>query len=73
MIQQKDVAQSVSSTMLEVSEKINETIWLVKSKCTIQEFEAYREASAKVMASILLEILNPIYAVYPEIKPKELK
>lgn len=73
MIEKGDVAQHISSLMLEVSEQINQSIWLVKNECTTQEFDAYRKGCAKVLGDILLEILNPIYVAHPEIKPNELK
>ena len=72
MIEKGDVAHRISSLMLEVSEQINQSIWLVKNECTTQEFDAYRKACAKVLGHILLQILNPIYAAHPEIKPKQL-
>jgi hypothetical protein len=59
--------------MLEVSGKIDESISIVRRECTSQEFEAYRKASAKVIDYILLEVLNPIYAAHPEMKPKTLE
>jgi hypothetical protein len=73
MIENSEVAQHISSLMLEMSGKINESISFVKRECTAQEFEASRKASAKVMGYILLEVLNPIYAAHPEMKPKGLK
>jgi hypothetical protein len=72
MIEKGDVAQHISSLMLEVSEQIDQSISLVKSECTTQEFDACRKACAKILGYILLEILNPIYAAHPEIKPREL-
>ena len=73
MIENSEVAQHISSLMLEMSRKINESISFVKRECSAQEFEAYRKASAKVMGYILLEVLNPIYAAHPDMKPKGLK
>jgi hypothetical protein len=73
MIENSDIAQHISSLMLEVSGKIDESISLVKRECTTQEFEAYRKASAKVLGYILIEVLNPIYAAHPAIKPREMK
>ena len=73
MIEKGDVARHINSVMFEVSEQINQSIWLVKNECTTQEFDAYRKACAKILGDILLEVLNPIYAAHPEIKPNELK
>jgi hypothetical protein len=72
MIEKGDIAQHISSLMLEVSEQINESMRLVKNECTTREFEVYRNACAKILVDILSEVLNPIYAAHPEIKRKEL-
>jgi hypothetical protein len=41
MIEKSEVAQHISSLMLEVSEQINQSILLVKNECTTEEFDAY--------------------------------
>jgi hypothetical protein len=72
MIQDKKVAQQISDLMLKVQAEINDSIFLVKDNCSKEEFEAYRKAGARVLADILLDILNPIYAKHPALKPKGL-
>jgi hypothetical protein len=73
MIESSDVAQQISSLMLDVSAKINDSMFLVRDRCTNQEFEQYRTVCAKVLGYLLIDILNPIYAAHPEMKPKELE
>ncbi len=38
-------------------------------KCSPEEFRAYRRAVGKVMAEMVLEIMNPLYKEHPSIKP----
>ena len=69
MIHNRDVAKRVSELMLDCSTRLNESITLVRDECDPEEFKAYRLAVGKVMAEILLEALNPLFEVHPELKP----
>ena len=72
MIKDKKVAQQISVLMLKTQSEISDSIFLVKDDCSKEEFEAYRKGCATVLGSILLDILNPLYAVHPDLKPKGL-
>lgn len=73
MITNKKVALEISNMMIEFGGRINESIALVKDNCASEEFEQYRNAAGNILGEMLLEIMNPIYVRFPEIKPKELK
>ena len=45
------------------------SILTVQKKCSLEEFKAYRLATAKVLGEILLEVLNPLYDEHPDLKP----
>ena len=72
MIKDKEVASRVSDLMLELGAKLNESLVLVKERCTEQEFKAYRTVVGKLMGEMLLEVMNPLYVSHPDLKPKEL-
>ena len=42
-------------------------------QCSPEEFKSYRLAVAKIMAEMLLEVMDPLYAQHPSIKPPELE
>lgn len=71
MIQNLDVAARVSQLMLDCSAELNSSISLVRDECGPEEFGKYRLAVGKVMGEILLEILNPLFEVHPELKPHD--
>jgi hypothetical protein len=73
MIEQRDVAAEVSELMLEFGAKLDESVALVKARCTPAEFEAYRKVIGGIMGSILLDVMNPLYAKHPSLKPAQLK
>ena len=73
MIEKKGIAQEISKLMLDYGAKLNASVALVQQECGVKEFEAYRNAVSKIMADMLLDVMNPLYRRHPEIKPKELK
>jgi len=69
MIDNEDVARSISDLMVDCSARLDASVALVMENCTADEFKTYRRAVGKVMGEILLEIMNPIYERHPELKP----
>jgi hypothetical protein len=45
----------------------------IRSLCTEDEFKEYRRMIGKSMGGMLFEIINPIVAKYPELKPTQLR
>jgi len=45
----------------------------IQSLCTEDEFNEYKHMIGKSMGAMLFEIINPIIAKYPELKPSELR
>lgn len=59
--------------MLEFGANLDATVADVQALCPQAEFESYRRAVGRIMGSILLDLMNPIYEMHPELKPKELE
>ena len=73
MIQNKETAKEISDLMLELGAKLNASVVLVRDTCEASEFNAYREAVGQLMGTMLIDVMNPLYSVHPELKPEELK
>ena len=73
MIEDQDVARQVSDLMLEISNRLTDSIALVRGRGSPVEFRVYRLAVAKVLAKMLFEIKNPLYARHPNLKPEGLQ
>lgn len=69
----KEIAAQISSLMLEYGARLDQSIQLVINHGTEEEVEKYRRAVGKIMGEMLLEIMNPIYSEYPDLKPPQLK
>jgi hypothetical protein len=73
MITNPEAARQVSALMLHVGAQLNQSVAVVQNLCDRTEFERYRSAVGDVMGVMLLDIMNPLYAMHPELKPPELK
>ena len=45
----------------------------IQTLCTAEEFNEYRRMIGKSMGEMVCEILNPIVAKYPALKPDQLR
>jgi hypothetical protein len=45
----------------------------IRSLCTDSEFNEYRRMIGKSMGTMLVEIIHPIVAKYPELKPIQVR
>jgi hypothetical protein len=73
VIGNEEVAQQISDLMIEFGGRLNASVALVRDHGTSEELQVYRQAAGKVMADMLLEIMNPLYAKHPKLKPVGLK
>jgi hypothetical protein len=73
MIASKETAKKISDLMLELGARLNESVVLVRDNCEAGEFNAYRSVVAQLMGTMLLDVMNPLYAAHPELKPNELR
>jgi hypothetical protein len=72
MFESEMIAANVSDLLLEFGARLDASVELVMKNCSTEEFQQYRTAVAKVMAEMLLGIMNPVYAQHPKLKPKQL-
>lgn len=66
------IASDINKLMLDYAAKLNESLRVVMDRCPAEEFKRYREAVSDIMATMLLDVMNPIYAEHPELKPAAL-
>ena len=68
----KQIASDVNKLMLDYAAKLDESLRVVMENCPAEEFKRYREAVSHIMMTMLLDVMNPIYAEHPEFKPAAL-
>ena len=59
--------------MIEILDRLNESTTIVQELSSSEEFNVYRRAAGGVMGEIVLEVLNPLYSLHPELKPPEME
>lgn len=73
MIDNKETAKQISDLMLELGGKLNQSVALVKDTCDESQLIAYRKVVGQLMGTMLLDVMNPLYSIHPELKPDQLK
>lgn len=73
MIEDKDTARQVSELMIEVGRRLNDSVALVQGTSSDEDFGAYRTVIASLLGTMLVDVMNPLYAKHPDLKPDELK
>ena len=52
---------------------LNEALIVAQANCTADEFVALRSVVGRIMGTIVIELLQPLYAEHPGITPPELR
>ena len=73
MLGNLEAARYVSELFLEMNGRLNESIETVQNTCAPEEASAYRRRIGTLVNSVFEEILEPIYAEHPQLKPPELE
>jgi hypothetical protein len=69
MVKSPHVAKRISELILDISDRISESIASTKSECAAEEHAAYQRAAARVLAAVQQEVLGPLYAEHPSLRP----
>ncbi len=73
MLSNKDTAAEVEKSMRQCSRLLDESIRLVMETCPEDEFKAYRLKIGTIMASLYLDVMQPIHLRYPDLEPEGLR
>lgn len=65
-------AKAVVELMLRHSRELDASLRDVQATESKEVFDRYRSVVGKLMGEMLLEVLNPIFAEHPDLKPPEL-
>ena len=66
---EKRLAQQLAYILQHCSGLLAHTVWLMKCHSTEAEFLKHRRAVGQVLGELLVELLFPIYAEYPDLDP----
>ena len=69
----RETAETVVELMLRHGRELDESVRAVQTSANQAELACYRKAVGKIMGEMLLEIMNPIFDEYPDLKPPQLR
>ena len=65
-------AAELSKIMLEVGALLDRSVEVVQRGCSEIEANAHRAAVARAMGALLIDVMNPLYEAFPEVRPAAL-
>ena len=69
----RDAAKIIMDVVIRNAAEQDAVLTKIQSLCTEDEFDEFRFMVGKSIGAMLFEIINPIIAKYPELKPSELR
>jgi len=69
----RDAAKIIMKVVARNAAEQDAVLTEIQPLCTEDEFNEYRRMIGKSMGSMLVEIIHPIVAKYPELKPTQLR
>ena len=69
----RETAKEVSELMQAILAQLDQSVRRVQEKEPDADFQRYRRAVGKVLGAVVLDIMNPLYAEHPDLKPPQLK
>lgn len=69
---ERDAAESILAMMFEYGGRLNDSMLLVREAGDAEEFARYRRAVGNVLDAAFENIINPILAEHPDLKPASL-
>ena len=69
MISDDKTAKRISELMLDLFQRVDESVAAVRELCPPDEAAAYQKAAGRVACPIVTEVLEPLYQNHPELKP----
>jgi len=69
MITNSDIAKQIDALMQEIYRQLEESVEMVKNKCSSEEHAAYKKAVGRIVSRIVFDALAPLYEKNPALKP----
>jgi len=69
----REAAKKIVDLMIKHGAEQNALLSEIQSICSNEEFQKYKRIIARSVGSILLDVINPIVGLYPELKPSQLE
>jgi hypothetical protein len=69
----REAARKIIDVMVRQAADQNAALAEVQAICTDAEFQSLKQMIGRSTASMLLDVINPLVAIYPDLKPPQLE
>jgi hypothetical protein len=69
----REAARKIVNLLIKQGAEQNAILAEVQTICSDDEFERYRRMIGQSMGCMLLDVINPIVELYPDLKPTQLE
>jgi hypothetical protein len=69
----REAAKKILETVIRHGAEQNEVLLEVQHMCSTDEFALYKRMIGRSMGAMLLDVMNPIIEMYPDLKPAGLE
>jgi hypothetical protein len=69
MIDDPKIAKEVSDLMMDLFTRLSYSCEMVRQGCSEQEYKSYIKSTSKVACRIVFDVMEPLYARHPGLKP----
>ena len=68
----KEIAEETSLLALKVSSALDNHLRKIQENCSKEDFEKMRSGIGFVMGYLYTDVMEPIWKMYPELRPEEM-
>ena len=68
----KEEAESLSIALLQIVAKLNQSAAFVRDRDDEENWDKYRDAVGRAMAAVFLDLEEPLWARFPDLRPEYL-
>lgn len=65
-------AEALSLLMMRINSNLNDSVALVRDKCSAEDLHWYRREVGKVMGAVYLDIEEKLWTEHPSLRPREM-
>ena len=66
------VAEALSLLMMRINSQLDDSVALVRDKCSAEDLQWYRRGVGKIMGASCLDIQEKLWAQHPSLRPREM-
>ncbi len=66
-------AEALSLLMMRINSNLNDSVAMVRDKCSAEDLKWYRQEVGNIMGAVCLDIEERLWKEHPSLRPREMK